>query len=141
MQWAVVRKKLCHENPVRGVVRFASHIDERRLRDHEYAQLAKPLELTSDRVHPIAVAMTRFLLFTRWRPDEARNLTPRMVDLNRGTVYLPDTKTGVQSRVLSKAACDVLRDLHSANADARYFPALHGDNAVSLVSVTTLHAS
>jgi len=137
-----VRKRMRSDNPVLGVVRHADGRRERRLADTEYAALTNGLAavaLSRPRktprkagaaepagMWPAALAASRFLALTGWRSGEALTLLWEHVDLDRRTARLPDTKTGLSVRPLSKAACDVLRGLTRGEADALVFPANRG---------------
>lgn len=142
-----VRKRLRTDNPVTGVVRFADGRRERRLSDAEYAALGAGLaKATVPRprktplrrdaperagMWPAALAAVRFLARTGWRSGEALTLRWAHVDLDRRTARLPDTKTGLSVRPLSRAACDVLAGLTRGAADALVFPATRGEGVMS----------
>lgn len=137
-----VRNRMRLDNPVQGVVRHADGRRERRLADAEYtaltnglAAVALPRPRKTPRkagaaepagMWPAALAAARFLALTGWRSGEALTLLWEHVDLDRRTARLPDTKTGLSVRPLSKAACDVLRGLTRGEADALVFPANRG---------------
>ena len=70
-------------------------------------------------------AAARFLALTGWRSGEALGLRWDEIDLPRRTAILGDTKTGRSMRPLSRAACDVLRDV--PRSGALVFPATRGD--------------
>lgn len=137
------RKRMCSRNPVHGIVRFADGARERRLTDAEYAALGKGLSAAavSERrsgkqppralVRPDAVACARFLALTGWRSGEALNLRWRDLDLAGRAATLPDTKTGASLRVLSRAACDVLRGVGENERDALVFRASRGDGPMT----------
>ncbi len=76
---------------------------------------------------PPAVAAIRFLTLTGWRSGEATALRRRDVDLVTRTAVLPDTKTGKSVRPLSRAACDVLKDVAKGRGEGDLlFPASRG---------------
>jgi integrase len=113
-----VRHRMRPDNPVHGVVRHADGRRERRLTDDEYEALGNALRKAEEAdVWPAAVAAIRFLALTGWRSGEALGLRwgPEL-DLARRTAKLGDTKTGASTRPLSRAACDVLRDLTRSGA-------------------------
>lgn len=142
-----VRKRMRPDNPVQGVVRHADGRRERRLSDAEYAALgaglaaaALPRPRATPRkagvaepagMWPAALAAARFLALTGWRSGEALTLRWAHVDLDRRTVRLPDTKTGLSVRPLTHAACDVLRSLTHGEADALVFPPNRGKNTMA----------
>ena len=72
----------------------------------------------------VAIAATKFLALTGWRRGEMLALTWSEVDLVTRTARLEDTKTGASLRPLSRAACDVLREL--PRLGERVFPASVG---------------
>ena len=124
-----VREGMCPDNPVRGVQRYADGKRERRLSDAEYAALGEALPAAAGKVWPAAVAMTRFLLLTGWRMGEALGLRWTELDLPRRTATLLDTKSGRSMRPLSKAACEVLRDVPQTGE--LVFPASRGDGRMT----------
>lgn len=72
--------------------------------------LAAP-ENRRTKLEPAAIAAIRLLLFTGVRLKEILRLRWQEVDLERGMAFLPDSKTGRKTLVLSNAALDVLRSL------------------------------
>jgi integrase len=106
-----VRRGLRTDNPVRGVERHADGQRNRRLSEAEYAALGDALRTMPETAWPLAVAATKFLARTGWRRGETLALNWTEVDLASGTARLTDTKTGASLRPLSRAACDVLREL------------------------------
>lgn len=137
-----IRKRMRIGNPVHGVMRFADGRRERRLADSEYEALGRGLDAvalprprkiarTTDSkptssMWPAAVAAARFLALTGWRSGEALSLRWDHVDLVRRTARLPDTKTGLSVRPLSRAACDVLAALTRGKGSELVFPASRG---------------
>jgi integrase len=130
-----VRHRMRSDNPVRGVMRPADGHRERRLSDAEYEALGSALRATdAANIWPPAVAATRFLALTGWRSGEALTLRWREIDLPRRTASLGDTKTGRSMRPLSRAACDVLREVARSNGDGKdtlVFPPTRGDGRMS----------
>jgi integrase len=106
-----LRRGLRPDNPVRGVARHAYEQRDRRINNLEYAVLGETLRTMPETTWPLAVAATRFLLFTGWRRGEMLALRWSEIDLVTRTARLAETKTGASLRPLSRAACDVLRDL------------------------------
>jgi integrase len=124
-----VAHRMCADNPVRGVIRFADGKRERRLSDDEYKMLGEALRLADDkRIWPAAVAAARFLALTGWRSGEALELRWADVDLVRRTATLPDTKTGRSVRPLSHEACEILRT--RPRSSDLVFPATRGNTDV-----------
>jgi integrase len=128
-----VRRRLCSDNPVHGVERFADRQRDRRLSDHEYAMLGRALhKAEASGLWPPAAGAARFLALTGWRSGEALGLRWSEVDFSRRTATLADTKTGRSIRPLSHTACDVLKGLPRATADGHVFLASRGGAETSL---------
>lgn len=142
-----VRKRLCTFNPVQGVMRFADGRRERRLSHAEYAALGLGLDAVAlprprktprkpdagppSAMWPAAIAAARFLALTGWRSGEALTLRWEHLDLERRTARLPDTKTGLSVRPLSRAACEVLSGLPRGAAGELVFPPSRGKGAMT----------
>jgi integrase len=127
-----VRRRMCPDNPVHGVERFADRKRERRLSDEEYAKLGEGLRRgDAAGMWPPAIAAARFLATTGWRTNEGMGLRWPEIDLARRTATLGDTKTGRGIRPLSHPACDVLKCLPHTIGD-RVFPASRGGPATIL---------
>ena len=127
-----VRHRMRADNPVRGVVRFADGRRERRLSDDEYRAFGDALKKPqAASIWPAAIAAARFLALTGWRSGETLGLRWKEVDLVRRTATLADTKTGRSVRPLSRAACDVLRDVTRAGDDTLVFPASRGEGRMT----------
>ena len=63
------------------------------------------------KINPFAAAAIRLLLFTGCRLREILHLKWEHVDLERGLVFLPDSKTGRKTVILNAPAVAVLSDL------------------------------
>lgn len=63
-------------------------------------------------VDPSAVAAIRLLMLTGCRLREILHLRWQEVDMQRGILNLPDSKTGAKKVILGQAALDVLRALY-----------------------------
>jgi len=61
-----------------------------------------------------SIAAIRLLIFTGCRMREILNLRWREVDLERGVLFLPDSKTGRKTVILASAAVELLRSLERA---------------------------
>jgi integrase len=72
--------------------------------------------------NPFAVAAIRFLLFTGWREQEALTLRWTEVDMTRGTVTLPETKTGKSHRPIGAPAVALLAALPRLEGSPYVFP-------------------
>jgi integrase len=128
-----VRNRMRTDNPVHGVVRPADGRRNTRLDEAGYAALGAALRAAdAANIWPPAIAAVRFLALTGWRSGEALALRRKEIDLARRTAILPDSKTGESVRPLSRAACDVLRDVTGANSgDALVFPPTRSDGRMS----------
>jgi integrase len=127
-----VRHRMRTDNPVRGVIRPADGMRERRMSDDEYAALGAALQAaTAQKIWPAAVAAARFLALTGWRSGEALGLRWGDADLARRSATLADTKTGRSMRPLSLAACAVLRGLGRGADTALVFPPTRGDGTMT----------
>ena len=128
-------------NPARKIVRFAEHRRERFLTGEELERLgaaireaettgipwrvrenapkAKHLAKEEKRFTKIdryAAAALRLLLFTGARVGEVLHLKWEHVDLERGLLFLPDSKTGRKTLVLNAPAMAVLAELPRVSA-------------------------
>jgi integrase len=117
-------------NPARGVERYGEDRRERFLTNEEIAAIGEAMveaetvglpykqgeskhsPKATTRRAPIAIHVTnalRLLMLTGCRISEILNLEWTQVDLQRGLLFLPDSKTGRKTVVLSEPAMDVLR--------------------------------
>ncbi len=81
------------DNPVHGVVKFATGRRERRLTDDEYRMLGMALSKAGQgNVWKPAIAATWLMVLTGWRRGEVLGLRWSEIDLPRRTVRLADTK-------------------------------------------------
>jgi integrase len=99
-----------HSNPCPRIARYRESKRERFLTGAELRRLGDALSAVErDRSEdPSAVLAIRLLLLTGARRDEILNLRWRDVDLDTGTLNLPDSKTGKKSIPLGPAAVEVL---------------------------------
>ncbi len=124
------------DNPAKGIERYREHNREQFLTTEELARLgdvlrraetrglpyqvddakpkAKHARKPEDRIvkfDPFAVAAIRLLILTGARLREILGAQWRHVDLERGILFLPDSKTGRKPIYLSAAAQSVLASL------------------------------
>jgi integrase len=118
-----VKRGICASNPVRGVDQYVDGQRTRRLNESEYRALGRALRKAE--IWPPAVAAVRFIALTGWRSGEVLALRRGEFDVELGTAWLPDSKTGRSMRPLAPAACALLRDQH--HHGALVFPPTHGD--------------
>ena len=96
-------------NPCVGLDKFRERKRERFLSDPELAKLGHAL-VTAECAgkSPYFLALIRLLILTGARHDESKTLEWSMVDLRRGLLSLPESKTGAKTIVLNAPALDVL---------------------------------
>ncbi|MEX0343352.1 MAG: tyrosine-type recombinase/integrase [Rhizobiaceae bacterium] len=120
-------------NPTSGIKAFKEKARERYLSEHEFVRLGEALELAENegipwanldrQVQPkhaakaenqrtvfssSAIDAIRMLIFTGCRLREILHLTWVEVDLERGLLFLADSKTGSRAVVLNNLAQDIL---------------------------------
>jgi integrase len=123
-------------NPARKIDKFAEHRRERFLTGADLERLGKaireaetkgvPWEIDAakpkakhlpkaknrfTKIGPFAAAAIRLLLFTGCRLREILHLRWENVDLERGLLFLPDSKSGRKTVILNAPAMAVLTDL------------------------------
>ena len=92
-------------NPCKGLRRRKTGFEAHYLTDDEFAALGRALD-GAEAVHPAAVAVVRFLLYTGARKSEALRLKWEHVHGDRAV--LPDSKTGPRTIWLASPARAVL---------------------------------
>ncbi|OAM77134.1 tyrosine-type recombinase/integrase [Devosia elaeis] len=124
-----------HRNPALGIEKFREQARERYLTSEELARLGAalheaetvgipwevdetkpkakhtPKQNRSTMLTPHVVAALRLLIFTGARLREILNLRWADVDLERGALFLPDSKTGRKTVLLSAPAVEILESL------------------------------
>ncbi len=100
-------------NPVRHVEKYKENRIERFLSEDELARLAKVLSKAEadNSESPFVIAAIRLLLFTGARLGEILTLRWDWIDLDRGLINLPDSKSGKKPVYLNSLAMDVLSNL------------------------------
>ncbi len=100
-------------NPCRFVKKYPEHRRERFLSDDEYRRLGSALRDAEREgfASPAAVAAIRLLMLTGCRSGEILSLRWEDVDLDRGELRLPDSKTGARIVHLGDPAIEVLRGI------------------------------
>jgi integrase len=133
--WAVGKGEIAGVTPTKGLERNPEHNRERYLTGDELRSLGKALrdaETTgvpwivnetgpkakhlpklkrATVVDPYAVAAIRLLMLTGARLREILNARWDYIDLERGMMFLPDSKTGRKTLYLSDIALNLLDDL------------------------------
>lgn len=117
------------DNPVRGVPRFRDRRMERFLSADEMGRLGAALvEAEADPTFPrYAVAAIRLLIFTGARRGEILSARWTYVDLERGALLLPDSKTGAKVIPLGAPARELLANLPRVKGSPWVLPAGRGD--------------
>jgi integrase len=100
-------------NPCRMVERFDESAGRERARFMSDAQLARLGEAlaAAEARNPMPVNIVRLLLLTGARMGEIVGLRREYLDLGRGLIRLPDSKTGAKVIVLSAPARQLLAEL------------------------------
>ena len=116
VQWERVEK-----NPCAGVKKFRENNQrERFLSEDEIQRLFRAMDQESNRV---AVAALKFLLLTGLRKEEGLQARWEHVDLERGILFLPHTKSGKsRSAVLSEEAVALLGLMEQLDDNPHVFP-------------------
>jgi len=125
--WAT-REGICTVNPVRGVELFQAPRKERFLSGEEIRRLGEALGAAEKAgTNPYAIAALRLLVLTGARKMEILGLQWPWVDFERGTLRLPDSKTGAKAIPLGAPALAVLRTLPRIQGSPYVFPATKGN--------------
>jgi integrase len=134
-------------NPARGIEKFPERSRERFLTSDELARLGDALRLAettglpwrideskekakhapkedSRRIilDPYAVAAIRLLMLTGARLREILNARWEFIDVERGVIFLPDSKTGKKPIYLSAAALAILSTLPRIEGNPHVIP-------------------
>jgi integrase len=108
-----VGRKLISANPAKAVKLFKAAKKERFLSETELAALAETMAAMEGerRLNATATAAIRLLLLTGCRKSEILSLRWDWVDVERGCLRLPDSKTGAKVVPLAPAAAKLLTEL------------------------------
>ena len=121
------RLGLIEANPAKGVRKLAAQPGIRRLSRAEIERLGKTLRADAEEgEHPTGLAAIRFLLLTGFRRMEALGLQRAWLDEDEGAIRFRDTKSGAQTRVIGRAAVDLLLDQPQTKSPF-FFPADWGE--------------
>ncbi len=121
-------------NPVTGVQRFREQGRERHLSEIELRRLGNALA-EAEPGEPQKVAAIRLLLFTGCRRGEVLSLRWDDLDLDRGLIYLGESKTGRRPVVLNAPARMVLEGMTRADSEW-LFPAPRGNGPLREIRKT-----
>ena len=117
-------------NPVALVERLTEHKRHRDLTEEQTRGLLAALsEQRQDRNRAAAVDVIMLLLFSGARVSEICGLQRSEVDLDRGMLRLPDSKTGEKTIYLNAPAAEILREQLKRVAGRWVFPSAHRENA------------
>jgi integrase len=111
MKWAEYHEyRPQHTNPCRGIHKFVERPRRRYLTSQEMTRLGAALRvaLRWHAMSPAAVTVIRLLFLTGARPAEILSLRWSDVDLSRGELRLPDSKTGQKTVLLNTAGVAIL---------------------------------
>lgn len=121
-----VDRRLIPANPVAGVRLTPPKAMNRFLSGEELRRLGEALAVAGEAgAHPHGLAIIRLLALTGARRGEVEQLQWAHVDVERGMLRLPTSKTGAKVIPLAPAAQAVLADL-PRHASPFVFPALRG---------------
>jgi integrase len=133
-----VQNQLVRENVAIGLKQYKLKRHSRFLSEDELRRIGEALrQLEIDGANMVALCAIKFLLLTGCRKNEALNMEWLWVNLQFGTVSLPDSKTGQKVLVIGVAAVDLLKELRARfPANAKYvFPGSGGTTPVSVAKV------
>jgi integrase len=111
--------RLDGSNPCRHIKRYKEKKRKRYLNYDELERLGRVLEQVEadGSAFPPAVAAIRLLIFTGARLSEILHLRWEDVDLQKGLLLLPDSKTGAKQIFLNEAAILLLRGIPRAEGN------------------------
>ena len=113
--------------PPRACASSRSVPRERRLSRNEIERLGKTLRAAAEEgEHSTALAAIRFLLLTGFRRMEALGLQRAWLDEEEEAIRFPDTKSGAQTRVIGRAAVELLLEQPKTKSPF-FFPADWGE--------------
>jgi integrase len=118
--WAEGRDEVSGLNPCRRLEKYAEQGRERYLTSEELASLGDALR-TAD-ICPRAVAAIRLLILTGARLHEILDAKWSYVDVERGALFLPDSKTGAKTVYLNAAALEVLDKIDRVDGNPYIIP-------------------
>lgn len=107
-----MKRRLCAENPAKGVKRFKDNRRERFLSPKELGELGDALTASEAAgANPHHIAILRLLALTGARKNEIARLRWSEVELDRARLNLADSKTGQKVIPLGAAAVELISKL------------------------------
>jgi integrase len=110
-----------HANPASKIERYKEQARERFLTGEELGRLGDALR-ANETTDPFAVAAIRLLILTGARLLEILHAKWQNVDIDRGIIFLPDSKTGPKPIYLNAAALTILARLPRLDGNSHIFP-------------------
>jgi integrase len=114
------------KNPFVGIERYRELRRERLLSADELGRIGDALA-QAETDHPWPVASIRLLALTGMRLNEVLTARWDYLDMERGMLHLPDSKTGRKSVVLNAAALEIIASIRFPNAGTYIIPGLRAD--------------
>jgi len=113
-----------NSNPCRYVKEYKLESRERFLSSTEFAALGEALAESQRTAteSPLSIAAIRLLIFLGARRGEILNLKWEEVDMERGIIMLPDSKTGKKPLFLNPPAIEVINGLKSVKNNPYVIP-------------------
>jgi len=129
LQFAV-RRELIEKNPAAGVQLYKGKKMERFLSVEEAGLIGEAAQALLDdgTINDAWVLAVRLLMLTGCRKGEILGLEWSWIDLTRGLINFPVSKTGAKATPLPEAAIEMLRELPRKPGSPHVFPALRGDS-------------
>ncbi len=118
-----VEKGMRPDNPVRGVARYKDRASKRYLSAAELAKLGEALaKAERDGDSKAAIAAIRLLILTGARKSEILAARRQWIDMARGYLHLPDSKTGEKLVPLGAPALAVIAALPRVEGNPYLLP-------------------
>lgn len=118
-----IEKGMRPDNPVRGVTRYKDRASKRYLSAAELAKLGEALAAAErNSKNRAAVAAIRLLVLTGARKSEILAARRQWVDVERGYLHLPDSKTGEKRIPLGAPALAVIAALPRVDGNPYLLP-------------------
>ncbi len=128
-----VNRGLRDDNPAWRIKKYQARTMERFLSAAELAQLGDALSTAHhEGENQFAVAAIRLLVLTGARKPEILTLKWEHVDMERGCLRLPDSKTGAKVIPLGAAALEALSEIPRIEGNPYVLPGLEGRHFVGL---------